>query len=207
MSEPVPIQAVSMGVNADTMGIDAAVTPASSANSRTTLIATIAWFRDLMLSVLIAVLVILFLYRPVKVEGTSMMPSLLDQERLFINQFSYKFGLGDIKRGDTVVFCYPEDTTKSYIKRIIGLPGDTVAVQGGYVLVNQKKLEENYIPFDYRDDRPYPPTLVPPDKYFVLGDHRIVSNDSRAWGFVPRSYIYGKAVFVFWPLEHVGTVH
>jgi signal peptidase I len=207
MSEPVPIQAVSMGVNADAMGIDAAASPANSANSRSALIATIAWFRDLMLSVLIAVLVILFLYRPVKVEGTSMMPSLLDQERLFINQFSYKFGLGDIKRGDTVVFCYPEDTTKSYIKRIIGLPGDTVAVQGGYVLVNQKKLEENYIPFDYRDDRPYPPTLVPPDKYFVLGDHRIVSNDSRAWGFVPRSHIYGKAVFVFWPLEHVGTVH
>jgi signal peptidase I len=207
MSEPVPIQAVSMGVNADTMGIDAAASLANSVNSRSALISTIAWFRDLMLSVLIAVLVILFLYRPVKVEGTSMMPSLLDQERLFINQFSYKFGLGDIKRGDTVVFCYPEDTTKSYIKRIIGLPGDTVAVQGGYVLVNQKKLEENYIPFDYRDDRPYPPTLVPPDKYFVLGDHRIVSNDSRAWGFVPRSYIYGKAVFVFWPLEHVGTVH
>jgi signal peptidase I len=210
MSEPVPIQAVSMGVNADTIGIDAAAIPecpASSANSRSALIATIAWFRDLMLSVLIAVLVILFLYRPVKVEGTSMMPSLLDQERLFINQFSYKFGFGDIKRGDTVVFCYPEDTTKSYIKRVIGLPGDTVAVQGGYVLVNQKKLEENYIPFDYRDDRPYPPTVVPPDKYFVLGDHRIVSNDSRAWGFVPRSYIYGKAVFVFWPLEHVGTVH
>jgi signal peptidase I len=207
MSEPVPIQAVTIGVNADTMGIDAAASLASSANSRSALISTIAWFRDLMLSVLIAVLVILFLYRPVKVEGTSMMPSLLDQERLFINQFSYKFGLGDIKRGDTVVFCYPEDTTKSYIKRIIGLPGDTVAVQGGYVLVNQKKLIENYIPFDYRDDRPYPPTVVPPDKYFVLGDHRIVSNDSRAWGFVPRSYIYGKAVFVFWPLEHVGTVH
>jgi signal peptidase I len=104
MSEPVPIQTVSMGVNADTMGLDAAASLASSANSRSALISTIAWFRDLMLSVLIAVLVILFLYRPVKVEGTSMMPSLLDQERLFINQFSYKFGLGDIKRGDTVVF-------------------------------------------------------------------------------------------------------
>jgi len=93
---------------------------------RSFLIGTISWFRDLMLSVLIAVLVILFLYRPVKVEGTSMMPSLFDQERLFINQFTYKFKLGDIKRGDTVVFWYPEDTTKSYIKRVIGLPGDTV---------------------------------------------------------------------------------
>ncbi len=174
---------------------------------RSVLIGTVAWLRDMMLSVLIAILVILFLYRPVKVEGTSMMPSLYDQERLFINQFSYRFGIGSIKRGDTVVFLFPEDPTKSYIKRVIGLPGDTVAVQDGFVLVNGKKLEENYVPPDYRDDRPYSPTVVPPDDYFVLGDHRISSNDSRAWGFVPRSYIYGKAVFVFWPLDRIGSVH
>jgi signal peptidase I len=174
--------------------------------ARPALISAIAWFRDLMLSVLIAVLVILFLYRPVKVEGTSMMPTLLDQERLFINQFSYKFGLGDIKQGDTVVFWYPEDPTKSYIKRVIGLPGDTVEARDGWVLVNGKKLEENYVPPEYRDDRPYPATVVPMNDYFVLGDHRISSNDSRAWGFVPKNYIYGKAVFVFWPLDHVGSV-
>ena len=159
-----------------------------------------------MLSVLIAVLVILFLYRPVKVEGTSMMPSLFDQERLFINQFNYKFKLGDIKRGDTVVFWYPEDTTKSYIKRVIGLPGDTVEVDDGYVVINEKKLVENYVPPEYRDDRSYAKRVVPPDEYFVLGDHRVSSNDSRAWGFVPRNYIYGKAVFVFWPPEKMGTV-
>lgn len=174
---------------------------------RSGLVSTIAWFRDLLLSVLIAILVILFLYRPVKVEGTSMMPSLYDQERLFINQFSYKFGLGGIKRGDTVVFLFPEDPTKSYIKRVIGLPGDTIAVDDGYVLVNGKKLVENYIPPEYRDDRSYSATVVPPDDYFVLGDHRVSSNDSRAWGFVPKSYIYGKAVFVFWPLDRVGSVH
>jgi len=180
--------------------------PKTESVARPALISVIAWFRDLMLSVLIAVLVILFLYRPVKVEGTSMMPTLFDQERLFINQFSYKFGLGDIKRGDTVVFWYPEDPTKSYIKRVIGLPGDTVEVKDGWVLVNGKKLEENYVPAEYRDDRPYPFKTVPANDYFVLGDHRISSNDSRAWGFVPRSYIYGKAVFVFWPLDHVGSV-
>ena len=173
---------------------------------RNPFVATIAWFRDLMLSVLIALLVILFLYRPVKVEGTSMMPSLFDQERLFINQFSYKFGLGDIKRGDTVVFWFPEDTTKSYIKRVIGLPGDTIAVEDGYVLVNGKKLVENYVPPEYRDDRSYSARVVPANEYFVLGDHRVSSNDSRAWGFVPRNYIYGKAVFVFWPPEHMGSV-
>jgi signal peptidase I len=185
------------------------VSPASASpeQSRSLVIATVAWFRDLMLSVLIAVLVILFLYRPVKVEGTSMMPSLYDQERLFINQFSYKFKFGDIKRGDTVVFWFPEDTTKSYIKRVIGLPGDRVAVQDGFVVVNGKKLVENYVPAEYRDDRSYEPRIVPPDQYFVLGDHRVSSNDSRAWGFVPRNYIYGKAVFVFWPPEKIGTVH
>jgi signal peptidase I len=179
----------------------------ASQGQKSFLIGTISWFRDLMLSVLIAVLVILFLYRPVKVEGTSMMPSLFDQERLFINQFTYKFKLGDIKRGDTVVFWFPEDTTKSYIKRVIGLPGDTVEVNDGYVVINNKKLEESYVPPEYRDDRSYSRRVVPPDEYFVLGDHRVSSNDSRAWGFVPRNYIYGKAVFVFWPPEKIGTVH
>jgi signal peptidase I len=135
-----------------------------------------------------------------------MMPSLFDQERLFINQFTYKFKLGDIKRGDTVVFWFPEDTTKSYIKRVIGLPGDTVEVDDGYVVINGKKLDESYVPSEYRDDGSYPKRVVPPDEYFVLGDHRVSSNDSRAWGFVPRNYIYGKAVFVFWPPEKIGTV-
>ncbi len=194
MSEPVPQAHAPAG-------------GASPERPRSAVIATIAWFRDLMLSVLIAVLVILFLYRPVKVEGTSMMPSLYDQERLFINQFSYKFGLGNIRRGDTVVFWYPGEPTTSYIKRVIGLPGDTVSVNDGYVIVNGKKLIENYVPPEYRDDRSYPAIVIPPDQYFVLGDHRISSNDSRAWGLVPKSYIYGKAVFVFWPLDKMGTVH
>lgn len=197
MSEPAPEVIATATVSA----------PVQSERPRSAVIATIAWFRDLMLSVLIAVLIILFLYRPVKVEGTSMMPSLYDQERLFINQFSYKFGLGNIQRGDTVVFWYPEEPSTSYIKRVIGLPGDTVSVDDGYVIVNGKKLVENYIPPEYRDDRSYPPVVIPPGQYFVLGDHRISSNDSRAWGLVPRNYIYGKAAFVFWPLDRMGTVH
>lgn len=180
---------------------------AASVTPRSYLIATFSWFRDLLLSVLIAVLVILFLYRPVKVEGTSMMPGLLDQERLFINQFSYKFKLSNIKRGDTVVFWSPEeDHTKSYIKRVIGLPGDRVEVDRGDVFVNGQKLTEDYVPSEYRDQRSYESRVVPPGQYFVLGDHRDLSNDSRSWGFVPREYIYGRAVFVFWPLEHMGSV-
>jgi signal peptidase I len=179
------------------------------ARTRSVLLNTVAWFRDLMLSVLIALLVILFLYRPVKVEGTSMMPTIYDQERLFINQFSYKFGLGDIKRGDTVVFWSPETpdgASRSYIKRIIGIPGDTVSVEDGFVFVNGKKIKESYVAQEYRDDRSYPATVIPPDRYFVLGDDRVSSNDSRAWGLVPRANIYGKAVFVFWPLQRAGAI-
>ena len=83
---------------------------------------------------------------------------------------------------------------------------DSIEVVDGYVIVNGKKLVENYVPPDYRDDRSYPLHVVPPGEYFVLGDHRVSSNDSRAWGFVPKNYIYGKAVFVFWPLDRMGTV-
>ncbi len=173
---------------------------------RSALTSTLFWFRDLMLSVVIAVVVILFLYQPVKVEGTSMMPSLIDQERIFINKFLYKFGIGDVQRGDMVVFYYPADPSKSYIKRVIGLPGDTVAVEDGVVFVNGKRLEEGYVPDEYRDRQSMPLIRVPADQYFVLGDHRSSSNDSRAWGPVPRPYIYGKAVFVYWPIEKMGIL-
>src|SRR5437868_15320348 len=102
--------------------------------------ATVAWLRDLFLSVLIAIVVILFLCQPVKVEGTSMMPSLIDQERIFINKFIYRLGITHIRRGDMVVFWFPGDPTKSYIKRIIGVPGDSVEVSEGTVYVNGDAL-------------------------------------------------------------------
>ena len=93
--------------------------------------ATLFWLRDVAMSVFIALIVILFLYQPVKVEGTSMMPALVDQERIFINKFAYRFGMADVARSDTVVFWYPGDTSKSYIKRVIGVPGDSVGLPAG----------------------------------------------------------------------------
>lgn len=164
------------------------------------------WARDIVVSLVIAVIVILFIYQPVKVEGTSMMPSLVDQERIFINKFVYKFGVGSIDRGDTVVFWFPADPTKSYIKRIIGVPGDTVEVRNGTVFVNGHALEEGYVPEEYRDHSFMARVRVPEDQYFVLGDHRNSSNDSRSWGMVPRRYIYGKAVFVYWPPDKMGVL-
>src|SRR5580692_3189843 len=105
----------------------------------------LSWIRDLAFSVLIAIVSIVFIYQPVKVEGTSMMPGLTDQERIFINKFTYRFGLGNIERGDTVVFEFPQDTSKSYIKRVIGLPGDRVRIDRGRVYVNDKPLDEDYV--------------------------------------------------------------
>src|ERR1051326_3431966 len=164
------------------------------------------WARDLLLSVVIAIIVILFLYQPVKVEGTSMMPALTDQERIFINKFVYRFHFGDIERGDMVVFWYPGDPSKSYIKRVIGVPGDRIEIDRGTVFLNGKALVENYVPDEYRDGASLPTTTVPVDEFFVLGDHRTSSNDSRSWGMVPRRYIYGKAVFVYWPLDKIGVL-
>ena len=169
----------------------------------------VAWLRDLVFSVLIAIVLIVFIYQPVKVEGTSMMPTLTDQERIFINKFTYRFGLGSIGRGDTVVFWYPQDTSKSYIKRVIGVPGDRVRVEGGQVYVNGVALSENYVPPENRDFsswRDGEDQVVPEGRYFVLGDHRNQSSDSRMWGYVPRENIYGRAVFVYWPLAKMGRV-
>jgi signal peptidase I len=176
------------------------------AHKRNSLSALLYWARDLTLSVIIAIVVILFLYQPVKVEGTSMMPALTDQDRIFINKFVYRFHMGDVSRGDMVVFWYPGDPSKSYIKRVIGTPGDRVQVDRGTVIVNGQSLKESYVPDEYRDQASMPLTIVPEDSYFVLGDHRSSSNDSRVWGMVPRKFIYGKAVAVYWPLDKVGLL-
>ena len=173
---------------------------------RASLWSALSWVRDLAFSVLIAVILIVFIYQPVKVEGTSMMPTLTDQERIFINKFTYHFGLGSIERGDMVVFWYPGDPSKSYIKRVIGIPGDTVYIDAGQVFVNDRALVESYIPEDYRDRVSWEEHRVPRGEYFVLGDHRSSSSDSRTWGFVKRDAIYGKAVFVYWPLKNIGRL-
>ena len=166
----------------------------------------ISWLRDLSVSVVIAIIVILFLYQPVKVEGTSMTPALINEERIFINKFVYRFGFSDIVRGDTIVFWAPEDPSRSYIKRVIGVPGDEVEIVDGTVILNGKRLDEPYIIDVNRDRMSMARRTVEPGKYFVLGDHRNSSNDSRSWGTVARDAIYGKAVFAYWPLNRLGLL-
>jgi signal peptidase I len=173
---------------------------------RSNTLAAISWLRDLFLSVVIAIIVILFLYQPVRVEGTSMQPTLENEERIFINKFVYRFGLADIGRGGMIVFWFPRDPSKSYIKRVIGVPGDTVEVRDGTVYVNSRPLAESYVAEENRDHVSKELQRLKSDEYFVLGDRRNSSNDSRAWGTVPRSYIYGKAVFAYWPLDRLGVL-
>lgn len=167
----------------------------------------VSLLRDVAISVALAVILIVFIYQPVKVEGTSMMPGLTDQERIFVNKYEYKLGSNNIHRGDLVVFHFKRDRRESYIKRIVGIPGDAVRIVNGDVYVNSQKLDEPYVLKEYRDRESMNTEIVPPDNYFVLGDHRNSSSDSRSWGFVERNDIYGKAVLVYWPLAKIGRVH
>jgi signal peptidase I len=162
------------------------------------------WARDLLVSLAISAFIIVFLYQPVKVEGTSMLPGLEDQERIFVNKFVYRWE--PIQRGDILVFRYPRDPSKSYIKRVIGVAGDRVRIDNGRVRVNGNALDEGYVPTEYADARSYPEITVPAHSFFVLGDHRTMSNDSRDFGPVNERFIYGKAVFGYWPMEKLGRL-
>ena len=162
------------------------------------------WLRDVAIALSLALVIIVFLYQPVKVEGTSMAPLLSDQERIFINKFVYK--LEPIHRDDVVVFWYPLDQSQSFIKRVIGLPGETLQIEDGKLYINGKYMPEPYVPKRYFDDSSYGPIKIPRHEYFVMGDHRDSSNDSRIFGPVPRKFIYGKAVFAYWPFNHFGEI-
>ena len=194
------------GAKAQAEGVQTALGPLGTAEARPgrrpNSIAL--WVRDLLVSAAASVLIITFLYQPVRVEGTSMLPRLEDRDRLFINKFVYH--IEAIQRGDIVVFHYPRDPEKSYIKRVIALPGDQIRIDRGVVWLNGKRLREPYVPPQYRDTRSMPEMVVPPDCYFMMGDHRSISSDSREFGPVERSLIYGKAVFVYWPAKDAGVL-
>jgi signal peptidase I len=162
------------------------------------------WVRDLAVAMSLALIIIVFLYQPVKVEGTSMAPLLSDQERIFINKFVYRFE--PIERGDVVVFWYPLDRSKSFIKRVVGLPGETIELRRGHLVIDGREFTESYVPPSFFDGSSYGPLQIPGGSYFVMGDHRDSSNDSRMFGAVSRDFIYGKAVFAYWPVDHFGSI-
>ncbi len=162
--------------------------------------------RDLVIALMIAALVVVFVVQPVKVEGTSMLPRLHDGERIFVNKMVY-YGFPPLDRGDIVVFWYPNDPDKSYIKRVIGMPGESVQLREGHIFINGRELLEPYLdPQRNVTQGSTQPVQVKPHYYFVMGDNRDNSSDSREWGLVPEKYIYGKALFRYWPLRDASII-
>jgi signal peptidase I len=171
--------------------------------------------RDVIFAGVIAILIVGFVVQPVRVEGQSMMPKLHDQDRIFVNKFIYPLRewIGDkepIKRGDIVVLLYPDDPSKSYIKRVVGLPGEEINVENGKLYINGMQIDEPYLDSEYISSDSMPGSVhVKEHHYFVMGDNRRNSSDSRYWGLVPEKYIYGKAIFRYYPftpIERVGAI-
>lgn len=157
----------------------------------------------------IFVVVYAFLFRPFQVNGNSMFPTFQNGEYIFTNLITLR--ISPLKRGDVVVFKAPANQEKDYIKRIIGLPGDTVQIKDGYVYVNGQLLNEPYEPKEYRTTgeafmQDGQTVTVPQESYFVLGDNRPGSSDSRDWGFVTKNKIIGKSFFVYWPITRARLV-
>ena len=152
----------------------------------------------------IALVIVVFVYQPVKIEGDSMAPLLSDHELVFINRLVYHFE--PVQRGDVIVFSYPLDRTKSYIKRIVALPGETVEIRQGMVYVNGNPLPEPYVLSQYEDLSDFGPEQVTGESYFVMGDHRNWSHDSRVFGPVASRFISGRAVFAYWPADRFGSL-
>jgi signal peptidase I len=172
-----------------------------------------AFFLDILQVVVFATALFLFMYllvmQPHKIKGNSMHPNFPDGEYLLTDKVSYRFG--EPQRGDVIVFKAPYEDGDEFIKRIIGLPGDTVSVQSGNIYINGTQLEENYLENSiYTVGGTFlgegETETVPPHQYFVLGDNRDYSSDSRSWGFVPVNKITGRAWVIYWPLQNSGTI-
>ena len=158
-----------------------------------------AWLKTLASAAVYAALLVTFVFQVARVEGRSMEPTLADQDRLIVNKALYKFFRPPLP-GEVVMLYYPRDPDKSFVKRIIAMAGDTVRIEDGRVYVNEVLLPDEYVPADFRSHENHGPEVVGPAQYFVMGDHRNDSSDSRHWGQVPEKYVIGKVQLRWWPL-------
>ncbi len=160
----------------------------------------VAWFKTLVSAAVYATLIVTFGFQVARVEGQSMVPTLEDQDRLIVNKLAYQ--LGDPQVGDIVMLYYPEDPSKSFVKRVVGREDDTLRSVGGKVYRNEVPLDDEFIPQEYRSLDTWGPELVRKGYYYVMGDHRSNSSDSRSWGQVPKKYIIGRVQVRWWPVNH-----
>jgi signal peptidase I len=158
----------------------------------------VAWLKTLVSAAVYAVLIVTFGFQVARVEGQSMAPTLEDQDRLIVNKLVYR--IGDPRRGDIVMLYYPLNPEKSFVKRVIAEEGDTVRIVDGRVYVNDIPLKDDYVPSEFRSHDDWGPQVIPEGYYFVMGDHRNNSSDSRHWGMVPKKYIIGKVQLRWWPV-------
>ena len=159
-----------------------------------------AWLKTLASAAVYATLIVTFGFQVARVEGHSMAPTLEDQDRLIVNKLVYRIGQPHIS--DIVMLYYPNDPNKSFVKRVIAEEGDQVRIVDGKVYRNDILLDDSFVPPDYRSHDDWGPQVIPEGYYFVLGDHRNNSSDSRHWGFVPKKYIIGRVQLRWWPLGH-----
>jgi signal peptidase I len=158
----------------------------------------VAWVKTLFSAAVYAILIVTFGFQVARVEGQSMAPTLADQDRLIVNKLAYR--IGEPRRGDIVMLYYPLDPAKSFVKRVIAEEGDTVRIVEGRVYVNDIPLHDDYVPSEFRSHDDWGPQVIPEGYYFVMGDHRNNSSDSRHWGMVPKRYIIGKVQVRWWPV-------
>jgi signal peptidase I len=161
----------------------------------------VAWMKTVVSAAVYATLIVTFGFQVARVEGQSMIPTLHDQDRLIVNKWVYRWH--DPQPGDVVMLHYPEDPDKSFVKRVIAKEGDTIRSEYGKVFRNEIPLSDDFIPEQYRSDDSWGPYTVNKGYYYVMGDHRNNSSDSRTWGQVPKKYIIGKVQIRWWPLDRL----
>jgi len=160
----------------------------------------LAWFKTLFSAAVYATLIVTFGFQVARVEGQSMAPTLADQDRLIVNKFAYRMGAP--RRGDIVMLYYPINPDKSFVKRVIAEEGDEVRIVDGRVYVNDVPVRDDFVPPEYRDHDDFGPKHIQEGYYFVMGDHRNNSSDSRHWGEVPKKYIIGRVQLRWWPIPN-----
>lgn len=165
----------------------------------------VEWFKALASAAVYATLIVTFVAQAARVEGVSMAPTLADHDRLVVNKLVYL--LGAPQRGDVVMLYYPENPELTFVKRVIGEPGDVIRIVDGRVFVNDVALHDDFVLPEFRSHDDFGPVMVPRGYYFVMGDHRNNSSDSRVWRFVPKKYIIGKVQLRWWPVTTARWFH